>query len=127
MPWHFFVVENDLNNIVEGNGTNKSMSEKAPVIIYLGIDERLYPEVYAPALDAGIALQNIVLASHALGLGSCLMYQAESVDQNKLREKLGAPNYYRIYCAVLMGYPDENPTAPGAITLGDVSTFTRSN
>lgn len=125
MPWRFFVVENDLNNVVEGNSTNQSMLEKAPVIIYLGIDERLYPEVYAPALDAGCALQNIILAAHALELGSCAMYQCESFNQEILKAKIGIPDYFRIYCAVLLGYPDEVPLMPGRISIDEACTFTK--
>ena len=36
MAWRFYIVENDLDNIVEGDSTNRSMLEKAPVRIYLG-------------------------------------------------------------------------------------------
>ena len=122
-PWHFFVVENDINNVFEGDSTNQSMLEKVPVIIYLGVDERLYPEVYAPAIDAGIVLQCIVMTAHALGLGSCLMYQAESADQDKLKTQLNIPNYYTIYCAVLLGYPNEKSIAPGIMPLEEVCTF----
>ncbi len=127
MTWRFFVVENDLDNIFEGDSTNRNLLEKAPVRVYLGIDERLYPEIYAPAIDAGCALQNLILAAHALGLGSCLMYHCESVNQEKLRTELGIPAYYRIYCAVPLGYPDEIPSTPGRVSLDEVSTFVKGN
>ncbi|OGW51329.1 MAG: hypothetical protein A2Z50_00970 [Nitrospirae bacterium RBG_19FT_COMBO_42_15] len=123
MAWHFFVVENDFNNIVEGNSTNKDMLEKAPVRIYLAIDERLYPEIYAPAMDAGFTLQNLVLAAHALGLGSCLMYHCESVNQGWFRSNFNMPDYYRVYCAVLLGYPDEIPSMPARVSVEDATTF----
>lgn len=127
MTWRFFVVENDLDNVVEGNSTNQNLLEKAPVRIYLGIDERMYPEIYAPAIDAGCALQNLVLAAHALGLGSCIMYHCESVNQEKLRSELNIPNYYRIYSAVILGYPDETPSTPGRVSLDEVATFMKGN
>lgn len=127
MPWRFFVVENDLNNLAEGDSTNQSILEKAPIKIYVGIDERLYPEVYAPALDAGFASQNIVLAAHALGLGSCVMYQCESVNQETLKTELHIPDYFRIYCVVLLGYPDEIPLMPGRVSIEEVCNFTKDN
>lgn len=123
MAWRFFVVQNDLDRVTEGNSTNLSLLEKAPVRIYIGIDERLYPEVYAPGIDAGCALQNLVLAAHALGLGACLMYQCESINQEKLRSELDIPEYYRIYCAVVMGYPDESPLPPSRVAVEEVTTF----
>jgi len=125
MPWRFFVLENNIDNVVEGNATNQSMLEKAPLRIYLGIDERLYPEIYAPGIDAGCALQNITLSAHALGLGSCLMYQCESIDQKALRAQIGAPRHYRIYCVVLLGYPNEAPSMPGRVLVGEVCNFTK--
>ena len=123
MAWHFFVAENNLSNIVEGDSTNRNMLEKAPVKIYIGIDERLYPEIYAPAMDAGFALQNLALAAHALGLGSCLMYHCETVNQKSLRTDLNIPYYYRIYCAVLLGYPDETPLTPARVSVEEIATF----
>lgn len=123
MAWHFFIAENNLSNIVEGDGTNRNMLEKAPVRIYLAIDERLYPEIYAPAMDAGFALQNLALAAHAMGLGSCLMYHCETVNQKSLRTDLNIPYYYRIYCAVLLGYPDETPLTPARVSVEDIATF----
>jgi nitroreductase len=123
MTWRFFVVENDLSKVVEGNGTNPSLLEKAPVRIYIGIDERLYPEIYAPGIDAGCALENLVLAAHAIGLGACMMYQCESINQEKLRSELNIPEHYRIYCAVVLGYPDEAPLAPTRVAVEEVTTF----
>lgn len=123
MAWRFYIVENDLGNIVEGDSTNRSMLEKAPVRIYLAIDDRLYPEIYAPAMDAGFVLQNLVLAAHALGLGSCLMYHCESVNQGWFRSNFNMPDYYRIYCAVLLGYPDEISSTPARISVEDAATF----
>lgn len=123
MTWRFFVVENELTGIVEGNSTNPSLLKKAPVRIYIGIDERLYPEVYAPGIDAGCALENLVLAAHALGLGACMMYHCESVNQKRLRSELNIPEYYRIYCAVVLGYPDETPFTPARVDVDEVLTF----
>lgn len=123
MAWRFFIVENDIGRVVDGDSTNKSMVEKAPVRIYIGIDQRLYPEIYAPAMDAGFALQNLVLSAHALGLGTCLMYQAESIDQAKFKAELNIPDYYMIYCAVMLGYPDELPSTPARVDAKEVCTF----
>lgn len=127
MAWRFYIVENDLGNVVEGDGTNRDMLEKAPVKIYIGIDERLYPEIYAPAMDAGFALQNLALAAHALGLGSCLMYHCETVNQKRLRADLNIPDYYRIYCAILLGYPDEAPLTPARVSVEEIATFTEDS
>lgn len=123
MTWKFFVVENELENIVEGDSSNKSMIEKAPVRIYVAIDERLYGEEYAAAMDAALVSQNILLSAQALGLSACLIYQCEIIDQEKIKAMLNIPEYYKVYCAILLGYPDESPSVPGRVSVDDVISF----
>lgn len=127
MPWKFYIYENKPENIVEGDSSNKSMFEKAPVRIYVAIDERLYEETYAPAMDAALAAQNILLAAHSLGLGSCFIYQCEIINQEMLKEKLNVPDYYKIYCAVLLGYPDDSPVTPGRVELDEIAVFIKND
>jgi nitroreductase len=122
-PWKFYVIENNNFSLREGDSTNKSMFEKAPVRIYIAIDERLYEEEYAPALDAGLAIQNMLLAAHSVGLGACVIYQCEIIDQDKLRKFLDIPDYYKIYSAILLGYPDEIPEKPERVKIKDVVKF----
>jgi len=82
------------------------------VIIYVAIDERLYPEKYAAAMDAAATIQNMLLMAHNLGLGGCWMYISELTNQNNLRKKLGLYDYCYIYAAVLLGYSAEHPEPP---------------
>lgn len=82
------------------------------VIIYVAIDERLYPEKYAAAMDAAAAIQNMLLMAHNLGLGGCWIYISELTNQKNLRKKFGLDDYYYIYAAVLLGYPAEHPEPP---------------
>jgi len=126
MTWRFFVVENDLSAMIEGDSSNTSLLTKAPCRIYIAIDERLYPEIYAPALDAGIALQNMTLTAHALGIGTCLIYQCESIHQDKLLKYLDIPNHYRVYCSVLLGYPDEKPLTPARVAVKEVTKYIKA-
>lgn len=123
MTWKFFVVENALESIAEGDSSNESMIRKAPVRIYVGIDERLYDEKYAAALDAGLALQNLLLAAHALGLGGCLVYQCEITDQDVLKRYLDIPEYYYIYGVVLLGFPGEKSQTPARVNVDEASVF----
>ncbi len=67
-------------------------------------------------LDAGLALQNILLSSHALGLGTCplgslvpVLNLPENADILKL---LNLPENHEVTINIALGYPDENPTAP---------------
>jgi nitroreductase len=124
--WLFFVYENDLDSIVEGDATGASMTTKAPVRIYVAVDESFYREIYAPALDAGLAMQNMILAAHALGLGSCLVYEPAMAEDGKLPEGLDIPPHIRIYCGVFLGYPDEDPIKPERVNVNEALTFVRT-
>lgn len=123
MPYHFYVVENIPMAIIEGDSSNESLLQKAPIKIYVAMDERFYGEKNAPGLDAGMAIQNMLLASHALGLGACVLYQCESIDQHRMRRLLQAPGYQTIFGVVMLGYPNEVPVPPGRVRARDVTSY----
>ena len=101
----------------------KERHRQGAVVIYVAIDERLYPEKYTAAMDAAAAIQNMLLMAHHLGIGGCWLYLAELVNQDKLREKLGIDDYYYTYSAILLGYPGEHPEAPGRKPLDKIVKF----
>ena len=63
-----------------------------------------------PKEDALLATQNILLAAHALGLGSCLIGFAVAALTKEVRLKrfLGVPDEERIQAVIALGYPDES-------------------
>lgn len=85
---------------------------RGSVMIYVAIDERLYPEKYTAAMDAAAAIQNMLLMAYHLDVGGCWMYLSEIANQNKLRKKLGLEDYYYVYSTILLGYPAEFPKGP---------------
>lgn len=101
----FVVIKNKIENIKMGDSNNKSMFEKAPVLIYVADDGRFFPEKYGNALDVGGVCAMIQLAASAYGLGSCWIYHCESYEQENLKKKLGLPKYMYIYSSILLGYP----------------------
>ena len=104
--WKLYVRKNprieSINNV-----SNKVLREKAPVIIYITIDNRLYPEAWAPAEDAGIVGMQLSLATTALGLAGCLMYGAEYFDQEEFQREFNVPHYRFMYLMFLFGYAAE--------------------
>lgn len=93
------------------------------VVLYVAMDERMYPWKYAAAMDAAAAIQNMLLMAHYIGVGACWYYGAERLNQTKMRARLGLPEYYFIYSTVQLGYPAETPEAPGRMPLDTVATF----
>lgn len=58
--------------------------------------------------DVGAAMENMILAALAEGVGSCWLL---SIDRDKLRAVLGVPEDYRVDSVLALGYPAEEPTA----------------
>jgi len=56
--------------------------------------------------DAGAAIENMILAAWAEGVGSCWLI---SVDKEKVQSIIGAPATHKVDAVVALGYPAEEP------------------
>jgi len=64
----------------------------------------------APCLDAGLAMQNFLLAASETGIGSCVI--AGRLDQELIRSVLSIPESWMVAALVALGYPDEQNPPP---------------
>lgn len=79
----------------------------APTVILLLADMRTPSN---PAIDIGIAGQNIVLAAHSLGLGTCWVgFCKPLVYDSKWRQRLGLRYPYKLLSSIGVGFPRGNP------------------
>jgi len=79
----------------------------APTVIVLLVDVRAPGK---PLVDAGIAGQNMVLAAHSLGLGSCwVSFIAPLAHMPKWRKRLGIRYPYRLVTSIALGFPSGEP------------------
>jgi nitroreductase len=63
-----------------------------------------------PAEDALLATQNILLAAHAIGLGTCLIGVATAAlerDKN-IRKGIGVPEEEVIHAVIAIGHTDQS-------------------
>ncbi len=67
------------------------------------------PGASCPAEDALLATQNILLAAHSMGLGSCLIgYAVAAMKKDPLiQQSIGIPSEEEIHAAIALGYPSE--------------------
>lgn len=67
------------------------------------------PEASCPAEDALLATQNILLAAHAMGLGTCLIGFAVSAlrKDRSIGEFLGIPGEETVHAVIALGHPNE--------------------
>jgi len=67
------------------------------------------PGASCPREDALLATQNILLAAHSVGLGSCLIgFAVEAMKRDiTIKRFLGIPDSEKVYAVIALGYPDE--------------------
>lgn len=87
--------ENDRDRLFHG----------APAAIIVGSD----PGASCPVEDALLATQNILLAAHSLGLGSCLIgfAVAAMAKEKSLKRLIGIPAEETVHAVIALGFPDE--------------------
>lgn len=89
-----------------------SIFHNAPTLIVIARDKN-NPISY---LDCGIALQNICLSAHAIGLGTCPLGTLVPIlnnEKNKdILQLLNIPEDYEVAINVSLGHPAETPVAP---------------
>jgi nitroreductase len=106
-----------------GDVSNRALRERAPVAVYITIDNRLYPEIWAPAEDAGIIGLQLSFAATAQGLAGCLMYGSENFDQAEFRRLYDVPPYRYMYLMYLFGHPAERTLTHKRIHPDEVASF----
>jgi nitroreductase len=74
------------------------------------------------ALDAGLAMQNLMLSAQAQGLATCpqgfLAFWSKPI-----RKEFDVPRGYKLLCGISLGYPSTGPIndfVPPVTTVGDV-------
>lgn len=83
-------------------------TEQVPAIIYCCFDRdrssKSEEVQYASILPS---VQNLMLAAHALGLGTCLTVHGSTSTRGEAEVKkiLGVPDHVKIACLVYLGYP----------------------
>jgi len=101
-PWHFIVVtEQKLKDQLSERRWTGFVKDAAFVMVGCGEKKSRWSTV-----DVAIALQNMVIAAEAQGLGSCWI---GDFDQTELKEMLGIPDNLRVIALVSFGYPAEKP------------------
>jgi len=104
-------------------------SDKAPVHILVLVDVRGYSLPYfrhMPYLDAGAAIQNILLMAHSIGLGACWLNWEGSIsrtNEERVYEMFKIPRYYLVMSLVLIGHRRANPDGPPRQSLKEFLLF----
>jgi len=114
--WRFIVVKDPerkeklAESMPESNPARKAIGQAAPAVIVLCAD----PEASGKQdgkdyylLDSGLAMQQLMLAAHAEGLGTCWIAW---FDESRVREACEVPEDYRVVALTPLGYPEKDPS-----------------
>ena len=112
-PWHFIVVTDQ--KLKEGliSGIWNRFIKDAPVVIVGCGDKRSKWST----VDVAIALENMVIAAAAQGVGSCWI---GDFDEGKVKSLLNIPNHLKVVAMITLGYPDEEPEMPSKKRLEEI-------
>lgn len=110
-PWHFIVVADRERRvrIAKGCRYGRFITESPVVIVGCG-DREASPKWYA--IDTAIAMEHMVLAATALGLGTCWV---GSFDGEDIRRLLEIPNRFEVVALLAVGYPREKLDVLGSL------------
>lgn len=103
-------------------------TEKVPAIIYCCLDlDRVSKSEEVRYASILPAVQNLMLAAHALGLGTCLTVHGSTSTRGEPEVKriLGIPDNIKIACMVYLGYPMRKHGPPQRKPIGRFVHFDR--
>lgn len=106
-PWHFVVVGEDeqKQRLAQACKGQKWMADAAYILVAIGLPEvsaKWYP------VDVAIAMQNMVLAAHSLGYGTCWI---GAFDPDAVKQVCEIPADLDVVACTPLGVPDVSPAA----------------
>jgi len=115
-PWEFVAVtDKDARRKIAGLTEYGKFIANSPVCIaVMSKDVTFFLE------DGSAATQNILVAAHALGLGSCWVAGDKKEFAPEICRFLGAPADVRLVALVAVGWPSAAPGVPPKRELKDV-------
>ena len=123
--WSKFTPQRARYLAARGGSWDKSRIAKIPVLLTVcyeiveGIREKLVlGSVWA-------AIENMLLAATAEGLGSCIYTFYNIDEENSLKEILRVPRSFRIAAMIQLGYAASEPPSPARKALNEIVSHER--
>ncbi len=124
-PWIFIVVEdNKIKQELASAALNQKFIAEASVVIVACANIETTTSWYGErgnlyyAQDVAAAVENILIAAHALGLGACWV---GAFYENEVSKILNLPENIRPLAIVPIGYPEEKAVKPERKPLMEVA------
>jgi len=117
-PWQFVVLSQAEDFAFMARFAAQEFYAKAPVVVVALIDRSVYgaDEAHFAHLDLGAAIQNLLLALHAAGLGACWVGFKHSrdygADCRAFRERFDVGGAFEPQSLIAVGRPEAMPQPP---------------
>jgi nitroreductase len=120
-PWEFIVVtdQESRTRIAKTAAYGPFIEDSGACIVVVAKESKHYIE------DGAAATENILIAAHALGLGTCWVAGYKKDYAAPIMEMLGVPNGFRMVSIIALGWPDEKPEPHGKRALDEVIHWKR--
>ncbi len=130
--WRFVVVSDDaakaqLADALSANNPATDAIKNAPITIVVCAQQKRSGHYHGEPstdkgdgwlmFDTGLAMQNLVLAAHALGLGTV---HVGAFDAGKAAKVLNVPDGYCVVEMTPLGYPDHEAKVPPRKELSEI-------
>ena len=118
-PWEFIAITNTetLNEIADITDYGKFIANAPLCIAIFCRDTKYYLE------DGSAAVENILIAATALGLGTCWVAGDKKAYADKIRKLLSVPIDHKLVALVPIGYPDDDSISKSKREVIDVLHF----
>lgn len=124
-PWEFIVIRRaDIKREIVRAALNQTFIGEAPVVIVVCADAVRSGSVYGGRgmslyciQDTAAAIENMLLAACALGLGACWV---GAFNEEEVRRVLKIPRGVRPVAIIPIGHPAERPNPPSRRPLKEI-------
>ncbi|UCE95912.1 MAG: nitroreductase family protein [Candidatus Bathyarchaeota archaeon] len=124
-PWEFVIVKDpERKQQLSVAALNQTFISQAPVVIVVCANETRSKLGYGNRgvnlyciQDTAAAIENLLLAAHALGLGACWV---GAFREEIARDVLNTPVHVRPIAIIPIGYPSKKPTIRARRPLEDI-------
>jgi len=117
-PWHFIVItDKRIKEVLSRRRWTDFLKDAAFIIVGCGEKDKKWSTV-----DVSIALQNMVLAAEAQGVGSCWI---GDFDEAEVKRLLGIPENLKVVALVSFGYPEYKPKPRPKKPLEEIVHYNR--
>jgi nitroreductase len=131
--WHFLLTQDEEKIRVLGAVRKQDFVERAPNCILVLVDMQTYErrEVsYTPYLDAGAAIENLLLMADHMGLAACWVnfgpMEVTTEDSERVKELFRIPRHFQIVTIIPIGRKTQSAvTRPGRKRTSDIMNLER--